>query len=733
MKSKANHAVVATLAIASLATQIQATGLDDLQFWTGTGTNRAALVIHWSPPEVRNNTSVPDPIADKSLAWGFRWNGSATGEQMFKAVLAADPRLFTSINVSAFGTSILGFGYDLNNNRVFGLRHGTNVVAPAGFTNGIVVLPTSSADQSQSLDPGDLYWAGWFGAGWETWHEQAGAGGFTSAPDRGASPYWIPGDPQQPYFGDHGQWHLADLGMSDIQLKDGSWLGFSVGGGGLDFANPTAPGTVAYSFHKQAPASPESAPVGGDPFAVAVVAAKGPFGPAPYDDPASALGAPSRDFYDPFGDFSGGTKERRVKLVEPAFNLDAQLRKLITTLGDASSIVVRFDQPVTNNPANPYGIDFLVFGNSFYSADGFADDTANMSTLKVMGGLFGEAVKVSVSPGFTGLAGEDANNPATWPWYRYNSGPFGDTAFPTQGYLWDRLNAKWSPQPTDFTKPVNPALGARLDAGNLTGADVIDLYAGSGGGTGFDLAATGFASIRYAKVEGISPDWVDGEIDALTVVRPAVVGEALALAPANLTNGTDVLYFQNPANPAASLLALDFQKLGDIASVRTTRAEQGKLAELGSVLAAISIQVTPVIGTNAVTFETDGRISLDAAYSGNGNDLAVLKGDGVNWSAATFTYDAVSGAVLVPGVTNSTTLAVVKVAPPRLAPEIGAIWLNYRFRLVPGWTYTLERTVDFKQWTEIASHRAVNAESTSLSDPGHPDEAAFYRLRLTRP
>ena len=98
------------------------------------------------------------------------------------------------------------------------------------------------------------------------------------------------------------------------------------------------------------------------------------------------------------------------------------------------------------------------------------DSSANasdMNAVKVMGGLFGEPVKVSVSPGFTGRTGEVENDPATWPWYSYENGPFGDTGFPTQGYVWNRSTTNWSPQAMDFTKPVNPALASTLDAGNI--------------------------------------------------------------------------------------------------------------------------------------------------------------------------------------------------------------------------------------------------------------------------
>jgi len=34
--------------------------LDEIQFWAGAGTNRAAMIIHWSAPEARTNTAVPN-------------------------------------------------------------------------------------------------------------------------------------------------------------------------------------------------------------------------------------------------------------------------------------------------------------------------------------------------------------------------------------------------------------------------------------------------------------------------------------------------------------------------------------------------------------------------------------------------------------------------------------------------------------------------------------------------
>ncbi len=253
------------------------------------------------------------------------------------------------------------------------------------------------------------------------------------------------------------------------------------------------------------------------PFATQVVDFGGVFGNSPYDDPASVLGKPSTDFYDPWGGWSGGTTDRKVKLVEPAYNVDQASKKLITTLNDYSYIVVSFDHQVEDDPANPYGIDFLVFGNAFYVGDGFVHDGTDMGTYMLTGGAFTEDVLVSVS--------QDGQN-----WYTYQNGPYGDTAFPTHAYQWDQAqyNATgdgWTNEQMDFTKPVNPAYNDTLINGGISGADAIALYEGSGGGTGFDLAESGFEWIQYIKVEGTT-GFAGGEIDAfadVAVPEPATM------------------------------------------------------------------------------------------------------------------------------------------------------------------------------------------------------------------
>src|SRR5215475_91590 len=101
-------AVLAVLA----ADRAPAISLDDVQLWAGSGTNRAAVVVEWNSPELFNNSSVPAPIASKTMAWGYRFNGTATGAQMLNAVLAADPKLYV-IETNFSGLFVTGIGYNL--------------------------------------------------------------------------------------------------------------------------------------------------------------------------------------------------------------------------------------------------------------------------------------------------------------------------------------------------------------------------------------------------------------------------------------------------------------------------------------------------------------------------------------------------------------------------------------------------------------------------------------------
>ena len=727
--------------VASLALNpARALTLDDIQLWAGTGTNRAAMVIHWTTPEVRNETSVPNPIAERSLAWGYRWNGRANAEDLFNALLATDPRLFAVVShQSAYGKAVFALGYDLNNNRNFGVRRDTNILASVSFTNGLLVRSFSDADAFQSLDPGDLYWSGWYGPSWELWHEPANNGGFTNNPNLGPNPYWTPDDPDQPWTGAQGQWEYAQFGMSGLELTNGSWIGWSVAAGGFDFLNPDAPGTVAYNFHKHAPVTPVAAE-SPEPFVTQVVSGHGPFGPSPYNDTNSLVGAPTTWFYDPFGSFSGGTTNRRVKLVEPAYNIAGNTNglitpKLITTLGGGSEIITRFERPVQDDPAHPYGIDLLVFGNSFYTANGFVNDSANLNTLQITGGGFFEPIKVSVSPGYTGQPGEVANNPNTWPWYRYDNGPYADTAFPTHAYKWNRATTNWSDETMDFSKPVNPAMRLVIGAGGLSAADAIDLYTGSGGGTGFDLHESGFAWIQYVKVEGIDPEFSDGEVDAFATVRPMTIGDSLSITPENILSNTATLKFQKPGAENENVVTLAFTEVSNIALVFTTPlSDLSSFATLpGVALTAVQLALTPILAPPPALFTASLALTTGANYTGNGSDLLVAQSNGTNWNLRPFSYNAVNHQVSVAGVTNLSAFVVVQFSAPTLQLDLAGGNCNVSFTPVAGLLHALERSTNLANWMTLGSFTASNALSANITDNSAPIGKAFYRLRLEKP
>jgi hypothetical protein len=244
-----------------------------------------------------------------------------------------------------------------------------------------------------------------------------------------------------------------------------------------------------------------------DDFAVEVVSSTGLLNTTLYNNPQSVLGRPTLKFNNSAN--PNVTDLRRAKLIEGVFNTGPAGEKLITTIAAGTQVTVRMGRPVTNDPFNPFGVDFIVFGNSFFAGSGgFVGDEANLNLDTLGGALFAENTKVSVSP-------DNVN------WYTYDSGPYADSAFPTNSYLWNSTIAAWTDTESDPTLPVNPSLLASV-AGKTAGNVLTTIYKGSAGGTGFDLAASGFSSIQYIKVEGLA-GFAGGEVDAFADVRASVV------------------------------------------------------------------------------------------------------------------------------------------------------------------------------------------------------------------
>ena len=62
-----------------------------IQFWTGTGTNQAIYILAWDDDPNGNNLA---------LAWGVRWNGTATATSLLDTIAAYDSRFSYTLNGS---------------------------------------------------------------------------------------------------------------------------------------------------------------------------------------------------------------------------------------------------------------------------------------------------------------------------------------------------------------------------------------------------------------------------------------------------------------------------------------------------------------------------------------------------------------------------------------------------------------------------------------------------------
>ena len=112
-----------------------------------------------------------------------------------------------------------------------------------------------------------------------------------------------------------------------------------------------------------------SSSIAQSPYATELISQNGVFGGSSlYNDPNAVLGEPTRIAVN--NDVQAGTSPYHVSLVEPAQNRDQAGNNILTTLSRApngsggftyGSITVKFDHPVIDDPANPYGIDLNVF------------------------------------------------------------------------------------------------------------------------------------------------------------------------------------------------------------------------------------------------------------------------------------------------------------------------------------------------------------------------------------
>jgi len=705
-----------TLALAgcAFAANLQAITTNDIQLWTGSGTNRAAMVIEWNSPVVFNLTTVPAPVANKTMVWGYQFNGTATGTQMLDAILASDPRLYAVINTAYGATIVEGLGYNLNDNGVFGITDGTNTYSASAFTEGVLLNPDLDADAASPINSGDLYWSGWLGPNWNTWNEMSDNGGFAASPNRGSSPYWDADTWTQ------GQWEFANYGLDELPLQDGSWIGFSVAAAGYD-DNTNDAAYTAFNQDEQAPPSPDGTYTAyvcnTNDFAVQIVSTTNLDTASPYNNPAAVLGRPTLQFKN----FFGGVSTDRVSIVDDPFNVAPNGSDVITEIKSSGEITVKMGRKVYNNPNNPYGIDLIVYGNSYFIASGYSggsvSDAANLNTTLIPGGIsgiYGHSTVISVS--------QDGTN-----WYSYAATP---ALFPDNAFRWDDANASWTDEWMNSTKPLNPAINIPV---NSTVAFALDQFIGSSGGSGYDLAASGYPWIQYVRVQPGAGTYT--VIDAIAAVNPAVVGDALSITPDNLSSGITNLAFQNPADTCQNLISINFDSVSDIAKVSTVAlSEFSSFAPaIGNVSSAYQITISPVTDANAVTYVADIGLRAGGSYTGNGSDLRVYQWSGTNWTSQPFTYNSTNNEVLVAGVTNFSTFVLSQIVPPQISIQAGTNSIKFQFTPAPHCGGTLERSTDLVTWTAISTFTATNAQTVTLQDTQASASQAFYRLLLNIP
>ena len=223
---------------------------------------------------------------------------------------------------------------------------------------------------------------------------------------------------------------------------------------------------------------------------------------ASFTDPAAALGAPTR-ITSPGSPFGGATTP-----FQSAFGVGE-----LVSIGQGGHLTVSFTNAVRNDALNPFGLDLIVFANTFYIDQDFPNGVA--------GPKFGTGGTIWLSnDGVNFVEVVGANTADAFPTLGYldPSGPLTLTD-PITGTI-----------PSDFTRPVDPTFdpsGLALDA-------IIAGYAGSGGGLGIDIGALGFDFITHVRIENASGSGVRATIDGFADV-------AAVPAPAGVLAGVVVL------------------------------------------------------------------------------------------------------------------------------------------------------------------------------------------------
>jgi hypothetical protein len=217
-----------------------------------------------------------------------------------------------------------------------------------------------------------------------------------------------------------------------------------------------------------------------------------------FNSPNSALGMPSTFTAHEFG--------VPVDPYNPPF-----LAEQLVSIGSGGSLTLQLDAPVRNDPANAFGFDFIIYGNSGFIITDFGAGTTS-------GDLFGAS-----APGSTQVS-VSADN-ITFYKLETSLAPVVDRYYPTDG---SGL----------FGFPVNPAVTpASFSGKDLNGIRALD--AGSAGGAAFDLGwardgagnPVSLDSIGYIRIDVLSGA---AEIDGVVGVPEPQTWALFAIGVAGL-------------------------------------------------------------------------------------------------------------------------------------------------------------------------------------------------------
>ena len=448
--------------------------LDDIHYWVGEGTNRCAVVINWSYYET-------------AKAWGFRWNGESPNVAEIVARIAReDPRLQVGIQgmTSSF-VDLYFFGYDVND------RHPVwDMESEFG---------AASDPDALVLREDTAYFSAW----WVFYGPMNGT--------------YFPSEPQT------SSWTAAN----QTHARNNDWFVFSYGCPDYDPDWNEAPAELP---------QPEAAE---SPYGYSVVDYFTEERNAYYNDPWNVLGHPSACMDDPSVYWGGQNFGGVINPVNPAWG-EGRLFTL-SSWGDEELdpgeengpgyVTIAFDHDVVDDPANPFGLDFIVFGNALVNGDGsYYNPGTDPASFRLLGTGVAEQAKVEVS--------QDGENWFSDPAWRY-----ADDFAPTLGHLYEpgaadtalfAGNRYWG-RATLATKPVDPRVGFSNCAGK-TLAEICNYYNGSAGGTGYDISnlnlepdAQGRKWFRYVRISGVYSDvpnedgdfgYTEPEVDAVADVAP---------------------------------------------------------------------------------------------------------------------------------------------------------------------------------------------------------------------